>query len=227
MLMVVLLHVLKQGGILDSLTVFTLKYEAAWYLEIACLCAVNCYAIISGYVGVYSKHKYSNLIMLWLRVLFYSILITAIFYIIAPTMVGKKSIVSALFPIFTNQYWYFSSYVILFFFMPVLNSAFSILSKRQLKSILVITICTTSIILPVFQTFFADPFKLENGYSVLWLLIMYLLGGYIRKYGLLHSVKTWLLLVFYIVSVSLTWLSKLLIQLSTQQIFGKLKWDQM
>ena len=227
MLMVVLLHVLKQGGILDSLIVFTLKYEVAWYLEIACLCAVNCYAIISGYVGVYSKHKYSNLIMLWLRVLFYSILITVAFFIIAPATVGKTSTVSALFPTFTNQYWYFSSYVILFFLMPVLNSAFSILSKRQLKWILVITICTTSIILPLFQTFFVDPFKLENGYSVLWLIIMYLLGGYIRKFGLFHSVKTWLLLVFYIVSVSLTWLSKLLIQLVTQWIFDEIKWNQM
>ena len=58
MLMVVVLHVLGQGGVLKTSTPLSIGYSVAWILEIAAYCAVNCYALISGYVGVNSKFKY-------------------------------------------------------------------------------------------------------------------------------------------------------------------------
>ena len=51
MMMVVLLHVLGQGGILDGSDPLTVKSETAWLLEIGAYSAVNIYAMISGYVG--------------------------------------------------------------------------------------------------------------------------------------------------------------------------------
>ena len=45
-------------------------------LKIICFCAVDCYALISGYVMCESKVKISNLINLWFRVIFYSVAIT-------------------------------------------------------------------------------------------------------------------------------------------------------
>ncbi|MBR6668219.1 MAG: acyltransferase family protein [Clostridia bacterium] len=52
MLMVVVLHVLNHGGILESSARGMPVYNAAWLLRAAGTCAVNCYALISGYVGV-------------------------------------------------------------------------------------------------------------------------------------------------------------------------------
>ena len=52
MMMVVLLHVLGQGGILDGSDPLTVKSETAWLLEIGAYSAVNIYAMISGYVGM-------------------------------------------------------------------------------------------------------------------------------------------------------------------------------
>lgn len=62
MLMVVTLHVLGHGGVLKIAE--SEKYWIVWFLEISAYCAVNCYALISGYVGVYSKYKFSNLALL-------------------------------------------------------------------------------------------------------------------------------------------------------------------
>ena len=62
MFMVVVLHVLGRGGVLQATKDLSLNYWVSWSLEIAALCAVNCYAIISGYVGYGRKTKYSNLI---------------------------------------------------------------------------------------------------------------------------------------------------------------------
>ena len=41
MLMVVFLHLLGGGGILDGLEQLSLGYEMMWLLETACYCAVN------------------------------------------------------------------------------------------------------------------------------------------------------------------------------------------
>jgi hypothetical protein len=51
MLMVVVLHILGQGGVLKTARPLSVEYEIAWFLEILCYCAVNCYALISGYAG--------------------------------------------------------------------------------------------------------------------------------------------------------------------------------
>lgn len=66
MLMVVFLHVLLQGGILGAAKPNSINYWTAWFLEIACYCAVNCFALTSGYVMCRSRPKFSRLGGLWL-----------------------------------------------------------------------------------------------------------------------------------------------------------------
>ena len=61
MIMIVTLHVLGKGGVLKNTVPLSYRYEVAWFLETASYCAVNCYAINSGYVAVKSKFKYSKI----------------------------------------------------------------------------------------------------------------------------------------------------------------------
>ena len=84
MFMIVILHILGNGGILASVQTGSVKYHLTWFMEIASYCAVNCYALISGYVGIYSKHKLSNIFYLWIQVIFYTLSITLLFKIISP-----------------------------------------------------------------------------------------------------------------------------------------------
>ena len=64
MCMVVILHTLVQGGILRNSSLFSMEYELGWLMEISCFCAVNCYALITGYVMCKSKVKYHKIILL-------------------------------------------------------------------------------------------------------------------------------------------------------------------
>lgn len=57
MFMVIILHILGRGGILDSVKTFSPNYYIGWFMEIASFGAVNCYAIISGYVCYNKKNK--------------------------------------------------------------------------------------------------------------------------------------------------------------------------
>lgn len=52
MFLVAILHTLGQGGVIGVTGAGTASYAAVWFLETAAYCAVNCYALISGYVSV-------------------------------------------------------------------------------------------------------------------------------------------------------------------------------
>lgn len=81
MMMVVMLHTLSKSGLLYDTVVGSLKYEASWFIEIFCYCAVDCFVLISGYVGVRCKFKFSRIILLWLQVVFYNVVCSLIFQV--------------------------------------------------------------------------------------------------------------------------------------------------
>ena len=83
MMMVCILHVLNHGGVLEACvaTGNTAKIAITSLFKAMAMCAVNCYAMISGYVGCESRHKLSNIIYLTLQVTFYSVIITGIFFV--------------------------------------------------------------------------------------------------------------------------------------------------
>ncbi len=201
MFMVVLLHVLGAGGILSTAKPLSLNYEIAWFLETMAYCAVNCYALISGYVGVTSKHKYSNIAFLWLQVAFYTVGIAAIYAIVSPD-VWINHVIHGAFPVTHQFYWYFTAYFGLFFFLPVLNAGINALSERQIRTV-VITLLAAFTIIPIFGK--ADVFRIGNGYEILWLMILYIVGAAIRKWGWFRKTKRWVAGVAYLLSVGLSW----------------------
>lgn len=226
MIMIVFLHVLGHGGVLDNAE--SHLFRVAWLFEIASYCAVNCYALISGYVGVYSKYKFSNLLLLWCRVAFYSVGITLICKCIFPAEIGRKALFSSFVPIFSGEYWYFTAYAIMFLFIPVLNEALNRLSERKLRVTLISLFIVFSVVYPFSSKLFGDVAHLHDGYSALWLMIMYLLGGYIRKYGLFNKIKSRRTLIFssaYIVFVLATFASKFFIRFISVRIWGEIKFE--
>lgn len=202
MLMIVTLHVLGCGGILGASVTNPKNCAIAWFLEVAAFGAVNIYAMASGYLSVYSKPKYKSILRLWLQVFNYTTIITVIFFIKMPEVVGRQQLINAILPVTTTQYWYFTGYFCMFFFIPVMNMALEHLEKRQLQMILLASFLMFSFIPTVFRL---DPFHENDGYSALWLAVMYMVGGYIRRYGMLQKVPNVILFLCYLSLVAGTW----------------------
>ncbi len=184
MFFVISTHALGAGGVLHSLTPYTLGYELAWIMELIGISCVNVYAMISGYFGYGSKTKYSSVVSLWLMVVYYTVLITAIFAIINPGTVGIRDFIDAVLPISAGHYWYFSAYVFLFLFTPLINSAIERLSQGELKLILIsffVFFCVLQCITG------QEPSLSSGGYSCIWLMVMYIFGGYLAKYEVLKK----------------------------------------
>ena len=205
MLMVVLLHILGQGGILKSTVPITANYEVSWFLEIAALCAVNCYALISGYVGYGSKFKYTNIVYIWIQVVFYNFFITLIYSFILPNVTSER-LWGAIFPVTNRAYWYFTAYFCIYFLTPIINTAIKHLTENKLKAISLSLILIFTVI-PLFAK--ADLFFTVDGYSAFWLVILYFLGGVIKKCRILENIRIRWLLLMYLGVILITWLHKL------------------
>lgn len=206
MYMIVILHVLGQGGILYNLESLSLKYYLMWLLEIFCYVSVNCYAIITGYLMVDSKFRYKKIISLWIDVAFWSVFLSLVVNCFFSVMITQKDIILSIFPVAFNKYWYFTAYFCLFFFIPFINKLIYCMDKVMFKRFIF-----TIFILFSFINLVKDPFKLNQGYSFLWLVSCYFIGAYIKKYSLFEKVGTIYLFLINILCVFITFLFKMLI----------------
>ncbi len=207
MLFVLLLHILQHGGILTNLEKFSLGYNLAWFVEVCAYCAVNCYALISGFIGYNSKQKYSNIINLYFQTAFYAILATSIFYTIIPDVVGEFAFVKAALPFAFDAYWYFKAYFCMFFFMPFMNKIIEVCDFKLLTKLVSLFVVFFSI-LPTILRY--DIYSTDMGYSVLWISILYIIGGYIKKYELHKKISNFKCVLLYFGAVFVTFGQKVI-----------------
>ena len=218
MFMVVVMHILYKGSILSNVTVLSAKYWTVWFLETASLCAVNCFALISGYLMYRSGSSLSRLMLLWLQTAFYSVLLTAVFAVLAPGSAGISAILDAVFPVTRGHYWYITSYFGMCLLAPLLNAAIEHTAKKTMSAVLLacfVFFC----VLP--RLLFHDPYELKGGYSTLWLCLLYVVGGYIRKYDVIETIKKRHSLLLFLSMILLTYLSKLALEYGTKYILGQ------
>ena len=220
MLMVVITHIFRFGGVYsENLT--GVGRILIVVMDVLCLCAVNCFALISGYVGVRPKHKYSNIISLWLLVFFYGIVFLTVFALVAPKKITFEIVFQSLFPVLSNRYWYFTAYFALFFIMPFLNKGIQNLSDIQLRNTCICIVALFSVISTIGNFWNESIFNLEFGYSVLWLMSLYVIGAYLKRCGDCffknHKVRNWFFV--YVVGAFLTIISKFIIG-SVSKIIG-------
>lgn len=222
MFMVVLLHVLGRGGILSAYgrDGSFLKYELVWLLEIAAYGAVDCYALLSGYVGVNVRHKPSGLIMLTLQTVFYTVSITLGFLLFMPGSTSIGDLLKAFLPFGFHHYWYYTAYFCLFFFLPFLNKLLHSLSHKQLVA-LIGTIVLMFSLLPTL--FLRDIFTAVGGYTPLWLALLYLLGGALRLLDVGKNTSPRRCFELWAFAIGLTWCSHILIGTITPHLFGETK----
>lgn len=224
MYMVVVLHVLGQGGVLSHTEWMSGQYITAWLLDVAAYCAVNCFGLISGYVGYPSKFRWSKLISLWLQVVFFSLGITVLFTIFMPGSTSVKVFLKSILPVTSEIYWYITAYVGMFLFIPVMNIAIDKLRKEQVFLIILVFVV---VYLFVPSVTMKDPYGLKDGYSVIWLCILYLLGGWIKKYKVDQRLKRRYAALVFVGSTLLTMLSKVVLEGTCLKIWGDMRYGSM
>ncbi|MBO4808955.1 MAG: acyltransferase [Lachnospiraceae bacterium] len=185
MLMVITMHYLDKGKVNISLGESqTFLSVMGWLLHSFSIVAVNCYVLISGYFLVESKFKWKKLVELVLQVLFYSILVPIVMFalgILPASEISLYKIFLYVFPIHTEHYWFATSYIIMYAFSPLLAAGIKNLEKKELK----VTIGILLLIFSAVKTILPIQMDLDKfGYDAIWFIILFMIAGYIRLYGL-------------------------------------------
>ena len=207
MFLVVILHCLGQGGLLSHTANNSLQYKLLWFMKIFAYCSVNIFALISGYVSFTDKKKkfkISNYIKMWIQVVFYGIFVVMIFRMVFPNTYSVKNYLLAIFPVSNNLYWYFTAYTGLFFLTPFLNAGVRECNTKTLKKVFIVIF----VIFSLFGTL-ASKFNLINGYSVIWLILLYILGAIIKKCQFENEIKNSHAIVCILILVLITYLYKI------------------
>lgn len=184
MFMVVIMHFLAASGVVtegrprDGLYLFGILTESL------CICAVNVYVLLSGYFLSTAAFSLKRVVRLIAQTLFYTVLIPVL--LVAAGQLDLKSALNIysiwpnVFPIQSGHYWFVTAYVVMSLFAPCLNAALEKLSQKdmgRMLAALLLFFCIGKTLSPL--QFATDKY----GYDFGWFLVLYLMGGYIRRYG--------------------------------------------
>lgn len=199
--MVIILHIMAQGAAIYSVDKGSLNYYIFWFLEMTSFCAVNCFALVSGYVGYGREKKLPAIISLSAQALFYVIVFTAA-GCIAKGAFDKEFVLASVLSVREGGFWYFKAYLCAWFFFPLIDIAVEKLEQKQLKRMVTAGFIFFSVVPLIF---FADLFRTGLGYTPLWLLVMYFYGAYVKKYGIDQNKKSWKYFLLFLLTSVITW----------------------
>ena len=144
------------------------------------MACINIFAIASGYAGIMSTFKISRLIRLWIQIVFTGLMVLVYLDLFTDIDVSLKNYVKACIPIAKKQYWYMTAYFMLCLVMPVLNAGIKSLNQKELRNLVLLLlglVCGESFLLS------SGALGVESGYSFEWLLVLYVVGAYLRLYN--------------------------------------------
>lgn len=178
-LMVLILHALNHGGVLEQYAFNTMPYTLFWFLDGLCYIAVDVFVLITGYFMVNASFKLSRIIKLFLQVEAFSIFCLGISMLVFKTDMSLNVLRSFFFPLTSSSYWFASHYMVLLALMPLLNRFIRALDLQAYRTSLILLIIVFSVI-PSIAYWSRDD--LFSGFSFVWFIVLYLTSGYIRLY---------------------------------------------
>lgn len=198
MLMIITLHLLSFGGLLNTYNSFSARAVCVWLVESLCFVAVNCYVLISGYFLVDSNFKFKKLFNIWIEVLFYSLLIYVALLLTNKVNFGYKAFLKSLFPIILRNYWFVTVYMVLYILSPFLNKLIHSLNKQQYFYLILIILVLFSLWSTIIPP--ADTINYGGSYSISWFICLYLISGYLKLFYSNKQINKSLCILVYLIA---------------------------
>ena len=131
----------------------------------------------SGYFLSQKKFHLRNIFKLWLEVWFYSMVIGIICFATKIESFSLQGLVKMCFPFTFNEYWFFSTYIVIYLFFPYLNKLIHNLTRKQHQGIIVIGVFLFSFLYTV-----AKASWLIGSNSIAIFIVLYFIGAYFNRY---------------------------------------------
>lgn len=167
---------LKGLGIENALPMHFSELEkpVATTINCLCICAVNCFILISGYFSI--KLSIRKILTLLVSVLFYTFFLCSMYNI---TIGNIKSAIADMLIFSHPTYWFVNTYIYLIAFAPLINLMFERMTKfYQIYFILFLLFISCYL-----GFIWKNPLN-DNGYNLFQFILMYSIGRFIRYYPL-------------------------------------------
>lgn len=211
MLMIIIIHALTHGGVLEILEPYTLSYYLVYILYAITMTGVNTYILISGYFLCESEldilSQIKKICSLIFKTFYYSVGVFLFLYLVGLSDAPRFGWLSTLTPVIHGQYWFITRYIAFFIMVPFLNIGIKAIKQREHKLLIIIMSILYSFIPTIFHV--SGWLGAEEGYSVSWFIFLYLIASYIRKYYKPSSKK--IPLIVYLSSILLMSVSNFVI----------------
>lgn len=147
---------------------------------------VNLFVLIFGYFMVNSRFKRIKLIRLLAEVQFYHwITIFVACKLDVFELTGWKNIFLLFFPVTLNYYWFITAYIIVYILSTYFNILIHVMDKKTYQKLLIILLILYCVLPSVLGLFLGTTETMLYYNRMIWMVIVYFLGAYIQKYGLL------------------------------------------
>lgn len=174
MLFIVVHHFFAHTGFSFIQNKVTINQLYLQFIAMGGKIGVLLFILISGYFLISSSNiKISKLLKLWGQLFFYSVGIYIIFVACGSETITVKGLIKKFFPILFGEWWFASTYFVLYLFVPYINIFLTKLDKQTYKKLLIL-MTTVWVIIP---TFFIRDFESNN---LIYFFYLYSIGAYIK-----------------------------------------------
>lgn len=166
-------------------TDFTITNTAQVFIMNACIVAVNCFVMISGYFRI--KQSWKGFLNLYMQLLFYACLSAVVCIWMSPEQSLIVSLKRVLFPLTESGLWFIPAYVGLYLISPLLNSAFDSKDNKHRSIILGMLLLVDVYIGYMHQT---EEVTI-SGYHLFHFIVLYWLGAWMREHKSYIENRNW------------------------------------
>ena len=179
MLMIVMGHAFVHGKIAENSAVFSVSYFASYTVLAFLYVHVNCFVLLSGYFLSQRNFSTAKVIGLWVQVFFWSVSLFFLAHFLQGTPIPLKELIKSLLPVTQQRYWFITTYLLMYFLLPMLNAAIHAMTRQQHQMILFLYM---AVFIVAQNIVFWRNFTSTSPYSPLFFCFLYLIGAYLRKY---------------------------------------------
>lgn len=175
LMLIICNHIVCHGWVIQSVNPGTWKYEILSVIRTFTMSGLCGFSLISGYVGVQARFRYSTLVLQWLRMWVFSVFFTALAAVLVPGSVSGEDWVTSLFPTLHRLFWYYSAYLGCSMITPMVRMAMRRIGFKAASAHMIMVFAMAAVLPCAFDT---DAFFVGPEQSAMWLLLMYLIGAY-------------------------------------------------
>ena len=190
--------------------------------EAICVCAVDCFMIISGYFLAFNKEIKLKRIFHILGIVIGINFFTEIIEILITKQFNAKSLIRCFLP----ENYFSTFYIITYILSPFINSVFEELKEFKKTLVFLIILIVLFIIYPTIYDSAKAIFNFNlngldtingagagnaGGYTIVNFIVMYCIGAFLRRFNFDYARKRVIILISYLVSIICIFLNLLFI----------------